>query len=455
MSKIKTAYELASERYISPSFPKENKEENTEIIFSENFLKNVNNLDDFINLNKDLNDFKIKINPIIEKKPERITYPNKNTYVYWCGHFMGYTGFSRLNRVMLFGLNKIGIYIKPIIEKYLDHINKETIDFIIKLSKIEIPNDSLKIYGSTTPLELNHSGKQVLYTMIESESLHPNYVGKLNMVDEIWVPTLHNKNLMKEQGVITPIKIIPLGVDLERYKPNLCPIKFSFSMNTFKFLSVFRWSYRKGYDILLKAYLEEFNDDDDVSLLIVSRIMDKPEDCGSSEIIKDFNSIRNEIKKSKFPHVVLYDKPISEKYMPNLYNTCDAFVLPTRGEGFGLPLIESSICGLPIISTKCSGHSDFLNNKNSFLINPDGYIKASRNGKMYKMAKMCHFYQGQKFPDFSITGVKQLRNHMRYVFENYKEAKNKNNILMENIKNNYNWDSAIAKVYDRINVLTK
>jgi glycosyltransferase involved in cell wall biosynthesis len=27
--------------------------------------------------------------------------------------------------------------------------------------------------------------------------------------------------------------------------------------------------------------------------------------------------------------------------MPRLYASCDAFVLPTRGEGWGLPLLEA------------------------------------------------------------------------------------------------------------------
>ena len=37
-----------------------------------------------------------------------------------------------------------------------------------------------------------------------------------------------------------------------------------------------------------------------------------------------------------------------------------ALVAPTRGEGWGLPILDAAVCGLPVIATKWSGHLDFM-----------------------------------------------------------------------------------------------
>ena len=56
--------------------------------------------------------------------------------------------------------------------------------------------------------------------------------------------------------------------------------------------------------------------------------------------------------------------------MNNLYNhpRIKAMVSFTKGEGFGRPLLEFSVVKKPIIASGWSGQTDFLNNKQSFLV---------------------------------------------------------------------------------------
>lgn len=54
--------------------------------------------------------------------------------------------------------------------------------------------------------------------------------------------------------------------------------------------------------------------------------------------------------------------------MPALYHVADAFVLPTHGEGWGLPLLEALASGLPVISTGWGGPMEYLSSSNSFLL---------------------------------------------------------------------------------------
>jgi len=66
------------------------------------------------------------------------------------------------------------------------------------------------------------------------------------------------------------------------------------------------------------------------------------------------------------------------------------------------------------------------------------------------MAKLCHFYEGQMFPDFEGDGVRQTRLQMREVYENYSDAQSKNESLKALIDHNYTWDIAVNNVYKRL-----
>ena len=59
---------------------------------------------------------------------------------------------------------------------------------------------------------------------------------------------------------------------------------------------------------------------------------------------------------------------MTQEEMASLYRhpKIKALVSLTRGEGYGLPLLEAAASGLPVIATNWSGHLDFLN-KGKFL----------------------------------------------------------------------------------------
>ena len=42
-----------------------------------------------------------------------------------------------------------------------------------------------------------------------------------------------------------------------------------------------------------------------------------------------------------------------------IYNCFDVFTLPTRGEGFGLPILEAMACGVATVVTDYSAHTEW------------------------------------------------------------------------------------------------
>ena len=50
---------------------------------------------------------------------------------------------------------------------------------------------------------------------------------------------------------------------------------------------------------------------------------------------------------------------VNEETLNGVYNSFDIFTLPTRGEGFGLPILEAMSCGVPIVVTDYSAHPEW------------------------------------------------------------------------------------------------
>ena len=65
-----------------------------------------------------------------------------------------------------------------------------------------------------------------------------------------------------------------------------------------------------------------------------------------------------------------------------LYQQCHCMVAPSRAEGFGLPMAEAMLCGLPVITTAWGGQMDFCNNETAWLIDYS-FVRAKTHFNLY------------------------------------------------------------------------
>lgn len=252
------------------------------------------------------------------------------------GHFLEGGGYAKVNRNLALGLSRLGVDVKidvigsakPEIE---EHEIKELAPMMSKPNKNAIRIDSIV----PTFSQVSSGRKSILYTTVESYTIPSQFVNIANMYEQIWVTSDFCAEILRNHGVQKPIFILPCSIDNDLYTEYGDKYDFKPELNEFKFISVFGWSYRKGYDALLRAYCEEFSGDEDVSLLLVSKFQNR---AGRSDFIRDIvNEFLKEYGGDNPPHVARCSKAIPESQMPSLYRACDAFILPSRGEGFAIP----------------------------------------------------------------------------------------------------------------------
>lgn len=120
-------------------------------------------------------------------------------------------------------------------------------------------------------------------------------------------------------------------------------------------LTVGRFIESKGFDVLLKAFSKL---DSSIGLYLIGG---KPTD--------DYLKIISECNISNVYFVDFCDYQVIEKY----YSSADLFVLPTRGDTWGLVINEAMSNGLPIITTnKCIAGLELIENeKNGYVIDVD------------------------------------------------------------------------------------
>ncbi len=71
---------------------------------------------------------------------------------------------------------------------------------------------------------------------------------------------------------------------------------------------------------------------------------------------------------TKFPSMTDMTTGIPQETMARMYNALDVFLLPTKGEGFGIPIVEAMACGIPVITTNCTAQKEICAEGGAWMI---------------------------------------------------------------------------------------
>ncbi|MBB6671920.1 glycosyltransferase family 4 protein [Cohnella nanjingensis] len=252
----------------------------------------------------------------------------------------------------------------------------------------------------------------ILNTVWETTQIPRSWKTAINQYNGVFVPTRHNYRALRKSGVRVPIHIVPHGVDTKAFSPSNPPYRLPSAAGKFVFVSVFGFQHRKNPEALLRAYWEAFSHKDRVLLVIKTNGYSARENGAwiRRRIERYRASLR--IPHRPAPYVVLTGY-MGSKALKGLYTLGDVFVLPTRGEGVGMPYMEAMASGIPVIATSWGGQMDFLTSANSFLV---PYRLQSPSSSMKKRSAISKSFRslfagpGQQWAEVDLAGLKaQLR----------------------------------------------
>jgi glycosyltransferase involved in cell wall biosynthesis len=147
-------------------------------------------------------------------------------------------------------------------------------------------------------------------------------------------------------------EVIPHGVDLNRFNPNISGKQIRDFLNikdATVLLYVGRLEAHKGLKPFLKAIKLIKEDRKDVKIKTVI--------VGSGKERKNLEKIA---KKLNITDIVIFAGRVSEEELPSYYAASDIFVMPSLYEGFGLPILEAQACGSPVIGSDCTAIAETI-----------------------------------------------------------------------------------------------
>jgi len=270
--------------------------------------------------------------------------------------------------------------------------------------------------------------KLIGFCVSEGDVIPKYWLKHFEVCNQVWFPSKHCLGAALKTWPDNKPKdanwyIIPHGVDTTLFYPKV--VKRD---DKFTFLAVKGWAEglhdRGGTQYLIKAFVEEFKEDEAVKLVVkVNRAYGS-----SKQLIEIWCKQLGIDKLPSNVELILNDIPYHN--LVDLYNQADVFVCATRGEGFNLPGLEAMACGLPTLQTGFGGQLDYMTTTNSWSIN-------------YKLEEPTHniMFEGIKWatPDHD-----DLKAKLRYCAGNQDMVKKKGIQALIDSKN-WTWKNSAEK----------
>lgn len=273
-------------------------------------------------------------------------------------------------------------------------------------------------------------GKRIGWPIFELNKFNKRELHNLSNVDELIVCSDWAKDVITENGIKVPVTVAPLGVDPEVFFVDEEERKKRayWQKDTTIFINMGKWEKRKGHEELIAAFCNAFKPGDDVELWMINH--------------NPFIGNENIAWKRKYAntpmvgHIKFFPRLENQDQIRKMFNHVDCGVFPSHAEGWNLEIPELMACGAHIISTNYSGHTQFLTEKNSLMLDVTG-MEPAVDGK---------WFNGQG--EWATFSTEQLAAHMQTVHARKQSGELGLNVEGIETAKKLSWNNTIEHVLD-------
>lgn len=361
--------------------------------------------------------------------------------VCYLGPLKDYSGYGEANRHFVAALLEAGVDVCAELVSY----SREASDFGALGRRIEPCFDNqadyrIKILHTTPNVFRRHMepGKyHVAHFFWETDKVPDDFAAGLELCDEIWTGSKANEAAIRKAGVEKPVYIIPQPVDLEFEQQDPYAIG---DFDGFLFYSIFEWTDRKNPEGLLNAYWHEFQDNENVGLLIKTYFRDFT--LGNKRMIRHrIEQLKARSGLTKFPPVFLYMDLMDRKHIQRLHQTGDVYVSAHRGEGWGVPQVQAAVAGRPMIATAYGGCHEYFTEDTAHLID---YAMVPLRGMDHSTA----WYSGDQ--NWAEPDVMKFRDALRWCYERPANAREMGQRAQALVRERFSFAAVGKMMADRI-----
>jgi glycosyltransferase involved in cell wall biosynthesis len=268
------------------------------------------------------------------------------------------------------------------------------------------------------------------FPIFETDEFDGNELENFNSVDKIIVACdWYKKILESNKNIYKGVSVAPLGFDPEVFtaSPNVIS-----DDGIVHYLHIGKWEIRKNQLGIFKAFGEEFKDQKDVELTLVSN---NPFIGVDNEKWKDLaKSYISSTQLNIFPGRISSCSGVA-----SLIRTSNIGLSISRAEGFDLPYLEMLASNRPMIGSNWSGHAQFASPTNSYLVESNSGTDRMFDGQFFNGAG-----NWMKWTD---NEHQQLKKQLR---QSYEDAKNGNLREVASTVQQFTWENTAKQILETI-----